>query len=142
MSKIIIRLILWVFVPLFIGLIPVGVRIMIGKLFSNPIIESLDPYDLITFGLILSVHNITQTIYYLMQQTTDFGDIEKALNYCQLVISILLIIAYGVLLSVCMLLSQGIINQLDFSNLRMWALSLNGISVVIVIIICVTIPKN
>ena len=142
MSKTIIRLILWVFVPLFIGLIPLGVRIMIGQLFSNPIIESLDPYDLITFGLILSVHNITQTIYYLMQQTTDFGDIEKALNYCQLVISILLIIAYGVLLGVCMLLSQEIINQLDFSNLRVWALSLNGISVAIVIIICVTIPKN
>lgn len=120
MVKIIIK---WFICPVLIGLIPTFIRIGLWYFLNEKTIELFDTSDLITFGLILNIHNITQRKY--------LNDPESLWSQIQIVTPIFLIIFYTLCLYID-LSDQAKTNQFNVNALKMFSAILGGGSLVVI----------
>lgn len=125
MLKIIIR---WLICPVFIGLIPIFLRIIIWYFLQEKTIELFNTSNLIAFGLLLNIHSITQRKY--------LNDPEKLWNQFQTVAPIFLIILYSVFFAIY-LADQAKTNNFDTDTLKTHSMLLNVGSLCLGITICV-----
>lgn len=120
MRKIIIR---WLICPILIGLIPIFLRFIISL--HQGTVERFNASDLIAFGLVLSIHNLTQILY--------INEPERLWNTLQIIFSSVLIAVYSIYFS------TYLENQTD---IKVGTYILIAISLFIGIVICYRSTKK
>ena len=128
MQKTIIK---WLICPIFIGSIPILLRLIMSL--HAETIERVNTLDLIAFGLVLNIHNITQTLY--------INNTEKLWSNLKIIFSSLLIAVYGGYFF-AYLTNETETGQSHISDLRVACYILNITSLFIGIIICYRISKK
>ena len=108
--------------PVCVGLIPAFLRFVVSHTLQEESLEYFSNLDFISFGLILSVHTLTQRKF--------SHDPEKIWDQFQLIALVILMLAYAVFYVMC-LLNQVNKNQFNASYLTMWCLFANGGSLLI-----------
>ena len=126
-------ILLWLLCPILIGLIPVFLRFLVWHLLEEKSIDFLNNFDLIAFGLILTVHTFTQKKF--------SHDPEKVWDQIHLVSIIILIGAYVVFYTTS-LLSQ--VNEISIkaSTLTICCLASNSGSLLIGLITYIGTIRN
>ena len=126
-------IILWLMCPVCVGLIPTFLRFLVSHTLQKGSLEYFSNLDLISFGLILSVHTLTQR--------KSSNDPEKLWDQFQLIALVLLILSYAVFYVMC-LMNQVNKNQFDASDLTMFCLLSNGGSLIIGLVTRILTVKN
>ena len=126
-------IILWLMCPVCVGLIPAVLRFVVSHTLQEGSLENFSNFDFISFGLILSIHTLTQRKF--------FHDPEKIWDQLHLLATVFLIIFYSVFCIMC-LMNQVNKNQFNASTITIFCLSFNGGSLLIGLITCIVTVKN
>ena len=119
--------------PVCVGLIPAFLRFVVSHTLQEGSLENFSNLDLISFGLILSVHTLTQRKF--------SHDPKKVWDQFQLIGLVFLMLSYAVFYVMC-LLNQVNKNQFNASDLTMWCLLANGGSLLIGLVARILTIRN